>query len=209
LRASDTIVAAATHGRGLFISGVFTTLDELPVTYLYINGEGFNNYNEVSWATASEINNNGFWVLRSMDGITFKKLGFVKGAGNATEEKQYTYIDDSVDANLYYYKIEQVDYDGHENFSNVIAVANNHSNILSISGAYYDHLNNQISVTLGGDFSGSMFISLFDISGKMVYRKNEIAFKGRFINEQTELSAGIYIIKIDSEKYSVCAKIVK
>jgi len=83
----------------------------LPVEFLYFKGVTFNHSNELLWATASEINNSGFEVQRSTDGITFEKIGFVNGAGSTTTEKDYTYVDNDIKEPLYYYRLRQVDYD--------------------------------------------------------------------------------------------------
>src|SRR5690606_3247980 len=57
----------------------------LPVELLTLRADPVNNeFIKVSWATASEINNAGFEVLRSIDGVNFDYIGWVTGVGNAS-----------------------------------------------------------------------------------------------------------------------------
>lgn len=66
----------------------------------------------VKWTTASEMDNAGFYVLRSRAG----KSGFVPvsphliiGAGTTAERHDYTYTDPTAKADVpYYYRLEEV-----------------------------------------------------------------------------------------------------
>lgn len=37
----------------------------------------------ISWLTATEDNNHGFTIQRSLDGLNFSDIGFVTGAGTS------------------------------------------------------------------------------------------------------------------------------
>lgn len=72
------------------------------------------------WQTASETNNFGFEVQRSLSAETgFQRVGFVKGAGTTTEPQRYEFAD-SVSAGVYFYRLKQIDTDGSFEFSPVI-----------------------------------------------------------------------------------------
>ena len=45
----------------------------------------------LEWITASEINNEGFEVQHSDDGLDWKKLSFVDGHGTTTEAQAYSF----------------------------------------------------------------------------------------------------------------------
>ena len=70
----------------------------------------------VTWATASELNNAGFFIKRSQqrDG-PFEVINatMVPGAGTTSENQFYTYTDTTAQRNvIYYYQIEDVSLDG-------------------------------------------------------------------------------------------------
>lgn len=72
------------------------------------------NQNRITWATASEVNNEGFEIQRSMDGTDFRAIGFVEPLNaSANGEREYSFTDDELTLNgNYYYRIKQIDYDG-------------------------------------------------------------------------------------------------
>jgi len=61
-------------------------------------------------------------VERSADGIEFKEIVTVNGAGNSSAELDYEYIDDASLAGVSYYRLTQVDYDGVSEAFTVVSV---------------------------------------------------------------------------------------
>ena len=45
----------------------------------------------MTWTSASEVRNAGFWVERSLDGVAFEALGFEVGAGSRVGARSYGY----------------------------------------------------------------------------------------------------------------------
>ncbi len=76
----------------------------------------------LEWTTASELNNNGFEIQRSIAESEFASIGFVKGNGTSTTQNEYTFIDKDLSNKKYFYRLKQVDYDGSYRYSNVIEV---------------------------------------------------------------------------------------
>jgi hypothetical protein len=94
----------------------------LPVTWLYFTARA-NDSHEVAlnWATASEINNDRFEIERSADGSSFEKIGTVNGNGNSVQTIEYSFKDTTVQGGVYYYRLKQVDFDGHFEYSTITA----------------------------------------------------------------------------------------
>jgi|GEM_PF-490380 len=65
---------------------------------------------QLAWHTAQEVNNAGFTVEKSMDGLRFEPLAFVPGAENPATPRQYSYDDQSAPAT--YYRLRQQDRSG-------------------------------------------------------------------------------------------------
>lgn len=85
----------------------------------------------LNWATASEHNNEGFEIEKSTDGTRFEKIGFVAGAGNSSEKKEYAFEDASAferSVQVVYYRLRQVDYNGAYEYSKIISVKNTTGN---------------------------------------------------------------------------------
>jgi hypothetical protein len=73
-----------------------------------------NNENvvELSWITATELNNSGFTVERKTQNTEWVNIGFVDGHGTTTEAQSYSFIDKDLSSGSYSYRLKQVDFDG-------------------------------------------------------------------------------------------------
>lgn len=76
------------------------------------------------WATASELNNAGFVVERSLDGRAFQAVGSLPGAGSSATAHTYTLLDQRLPAGatLLYYRLRQTDLDGTAHYAPVRTV---------------------------------------------------------------------------------------
>jgi alpha-tubulin suppressor-like RCC1 family protein len=72
----------------------------------------------LNWVTATELANAGFGIERSVDGLSFSRIGFVAGAGSSSASLSYTFPDNAA-ASAAYYRLAQTDTDGTVTFSPV------------------------------------------------------------------------------------------
>src|SRR5690606_18728758 len=98
------------------------TFAPLPVTWHYFNGYYADGKSYLEWRTASEINNSGFEVQRSNDGVNFTTIGWVEGNGSTTVEHQYLFTDENPEKGWNYYRLKQIDYDEQFEYSRLIPV---------------------------------------------------------------------------------------
>ncbi|AKQ44887.1 hypothetical protein TH63_03425 [Rufibacter radiotolerans] len=94
----------------------------LPVTWLSFTGERKGQQVHLQWSTATEINNERFYIEYSADGKQFATVGTVAGAGNSNVIRNYQFQHASAASITTYYRVKQVDYDGKSEYSKVIAV---------------------------------------------------------------------------------------
>ena len=105
----------------------------LPIELLYFySSHNKSNETILIWATATETNNNFFTIEKSVDGIYFKEIGKIKGAGNSTTKLNYSLRDEEIQNGVAYYKLKQTDYNGVSVTFNEIAVYTNLSDALKI-----------------------------------------------------------------------------
>lgn len=76
---------------------------------------------QLTWKTASELNNAGFEVERSRDAYTWTQVGYVAGHGTSTLAHTYALATPYVGAS--FYRLRQVDNDGTGNYSPVRSIA--------------------------------------------------------------------------------------
>lgn len=84
----------------------------LPVELLFFDAFKKDNTVELIWETASELNNDKFVVMRSVNGEVYQPIGEVKGQGNSTVVNRYNFVDVSPQTGDNYYAIYQYDFDG-------------------------------------------------------------------------------------------------
>ena len=94
----------------------------LPVTLTDFQGKQFDDYNLLEWTTASEKNNEGFFVERSSDARKFESIGWVPGSGTSTYKQVYSLKDEQPQIGVNYYRLNQKDLDHKQEYSNVISV---------------------------------------------------------------------------------------
>lgn len=65
-----------------------------PVEWLDFTGRLAGKNVALTWATAAELNNRGFEVERSANGVSFEKIGFVPGHGTLSAPQPYHFDDE-------------------------------------------------------------------------------------------------------------------
>jgi hypothetical protein len=85
-----------------------------------INFDGFINGNVVylKWATATETNNQGFYIQRKLyNKSEWFDIGFVEGKGTTTQQNKYLFKDELKEKGRYSYRLKQTDFDGTVKYS--------------------------------------------------------------------------------------------
>ncbi len=95
----------------------------VPVQWIKYSGLVKGNNAELNWSTGNEKNNHGFFIERKLKGdSTFNSIGFIKGSGNSTSIKRYSFIDSGIfNSNTHcFYRLRQMNYDGTYSYSRTI-----------------------------------------------------------------------------------------
>lgn len=139
------------------------TTNTLPVELLSFSLLNQNNTIELNWATASELNNQGFEIQRSNDAQNWEVIGFVNGAGNSNQMQDYTFTDNTPQV-FNYYRLKQIDFDGAYSLSEIKFLKLGKTNSLSIyPNPVVDFVNiSQIET------SDAKQILLYDVAGRLV-----------------------------------------
>lgn len=132
----------------------------LPVTWLDFQAALVHGDRAVqcSWRTAAEVNNDHFTVERSGDGLAWRSIGVVPGAGNSTTPLSYGFLDNEPLDGVSYYRIRQTDHNGGMDHSEVRAVRRDH-------GALSVYPNPGTGTFMLQGHSGGT-LTVYDISGR-------------------------------------------
>lgn len=91
-----------------------------PVELIGPFGEKLDNAIRITWRTLMEVENEGFWVERSSNGLEWQRLYFAPGPGWSDTERDYSFIDQNPLEGANYYRLIQIDFDGTMHHSDII-----------------------------------------------------------------------------------------
>ena len=166
----------------------------LPVEWESIAAINRGAHNHISWSTLSEINNDRFLVQRSQTGSgTFTTIGEVRPTdSNSSTKQSYDFQDDDLVWSQYYYRIVQVDIDGRESNSNIVAVEISKEGFL----VYPNPTDRELKISSASFESlQQITVKVYDQVGKLVI-ESQIELQGN-----TELT--IPVIHLNSGIYSI------
>jgi|GEM_PF-2954710 len=92
----------------------------LPVELTQLNASALKSNVMVKWATATESGNEGFTVEHSTNGVDFRAIGTVAGAGTSNRVNDYAFEHVNAPAGVNYYRLQQNDFDGTRSLSHVV-----------------------------------------------------------------------------------------
>ncbi|UTW61547.1 T9SS type A sorting domain-containing protein [bacterium SCSIO 12741] len=105
------------------IGSINSAQTPLPVELIVFHAKGGpNSVVELSWQTATEINNHYFTVERSKDAVKWFEVSKADGAGNSSTLLNYASVDNNPYDGLSYYRLKQTDFDGQYKYSMVRSV---------------------------------------------------------------------------------------
>ncbi|MBK7228558.1 MAG: T9SS type A sorting domain-containing protein [Ignavibacteriales bacterium] len=94
----------------------------LPVELTSFNAAAVEGNVNINWATATELNNNGFEIQRKSQQTEWSSVGFVKGNGTTTNSQEYSFVDRPGTTGKFSYRLKQIDFNGTFAYSDVVEV---------------------------------------------------------------------------------------
>jgi len=161
--------------------------------------------NELTWATASEVNNDYFEIQRSFDGRSFESIGSLEGQGNSTKKVRYDFIDKDITLNgVYTYRLKQVDFDGKFEYSNLVNIDVSRKGIVK-TVIYPNPSVNDVNIDINAIEGANLIVNIYDNVGKLVIQNfiNEVMTDNVKTTkiESGRLNEGVYyvVVNIDGE----------
>ncbi|MEO8085593.1 MAG: T9SS type A sorting domain-containing protein [Bacteroidota bacterium] len=215
--AAGTIVTAtAVNNFGPFTLASVTTTNPLPVYLVDFSATPQGNDVLLNWVTSSEINNDRFEILSatSAEGISnFEKIDQVAGVGNSTSIHHYSYLDQRPGKKgTYYYRLRQVDYDGRNMLTNIVAVNFKSGKAMNLVGVIPNPYTDRTSVQVYISEKGMLAEKIMDVFGREISTKTFSLDKGMFSfdpEENTSLSSGVYFVELIFNDERIVSRLVK
>lgn len=122
----------------------------LPIELISFNCEWNSNNVDLTWVSASEINNSHYLIEYSSDGYMWETIHKIDGAGNSTQIIEYKATHYSPPYGDNYYRLTQVDYDGNTETFNTVSCRKYNDKRLIEEVKYYNTIGQEVDeFTLG------------------------------------------------------------
>jgi len=176
----------------------------LPVTFLNFSGYKDGSRNQLSWTTATEINNRGFEVQRSTDGVNYIAIGFVNSlaaGGNSNDKLSYRFTDNTPAGVKQYYRLRQEDFDGRNKLSTIVLINGSKPTGVMINGLFPNPANDILNVLVAVPGRTPLTVLVTDMAGRTLSQKVVSAETGSNTIQLNvgSLSSGTYLIRLVCE----------
>ncbi|MBX2931510.1 MAG: T9SS type A sorting domain-containing protein [Chitinophagaceae bacterium] len=172
----------------------------VPVTIQYFSGEKIGNANVLYWKTTNEINNTGFDIQRSANGIYFSSIASIlsKANGSANTMYNYQFTDNQILNGNNYYRLKQIDKDGSVHYSSIVLIKAIKTNTPYIVNIFPNPVKNILQVNMYLPTSDNIHFTVNDIVGRVVLVNTIYLSEGNVFAKlnMTTLGNGIYTVKM-------------
>lgn len=176
-----------------------------PITLMDFQAQRQGEAITLNWATASEQNNQGFEIQQSLDGETFEKIGFVEGAGNASEERKYEF--GLLNREAAYYRFKQIDLDGQYSYSSTRFIAAWEPDQEPL--IYPNPVNGEVFIDHIGD-GETLVVDIFDLQGRQlsIHQGNKLEIERQLTQQFETLAKGTYVVHLRTLNQTFTQKVV-
>ncbi len=189
-----------THASVNYIDNIRFTPQVVPVELTSFSGAFVGNNVELKWATATELNNRGFEIQRSINGSAFATVAFVEGRGTTTQIQQYSFTDRNIESRVNYaYRLKQIDYNGDYEFSQVVNIGFTLPLEFVLEQNYPNPFNPSTSIAYAVPVKSNVTLEVYNLIGQKIVTLVEGQVEAGKHTAQfnaSSMSSGIYLFKL-------------
>lgn len=180
----------------------------LPVELVDLKVKKGEDYLQLQWRTALEINNDFFTIERSSDGRNFERIETVAGAGNSSRELLYIFTDKEPKDGYNFYRLSQTDFDGKTEMYEIVLAEYRTGGQISVAPNPVSGITViRVSENLTKQASE---ITLYNMaSGQPVYFAQTRIESGEVQLDMTDLPRGMYSLTVKTNNKVFNERIVK
>jgi subtilisin-like proprotein convertase family protein len=170
----------------------------LPVELISFSAKLVNETAHLDWVTASEHNNRGFHIERSVGhALDFHTIGWMPGHHSTNETNSYRFDDpDLKPGQLYYYRLRQESENGETDYSKVEVVSVGKD--LELLHIYPNPAKSWLQIDLPKSLEAtSMTVTVWDAQGRLVDEQKLRAGDPLDVSQQPQ---GVYWVKVVAEE---------
>lgn len=191
----------------LQVFGTITTV--LPVQWIDFDAVTSDDAVQLTWSTASELDNALFSIERSFDALTFDEVGLVAGLGSGARINEYRFIDKQPMAGTSYYRLRQEDFSGESSYSQIRKVQFDNDKPYFVIAP--NPVQDQLQVRIAAPFEEAALIEIVDLTGRLIESHNlELVDGGAVLDyPANNLSAGQYFVSVTTTSRQTTLPLIK
>lgn len=184
----------------------------LPVELVSFTGKAImDSYNLLEWATASETNNEGFFVeRRTVDGSGWTEIGFIEGHGSTLEAQSYFFTDGVPLPGTNYYRLRQVDFDGSTQLSHIVTIERQ-GDAFSLVNVFPVPASKEVTLQVNSPDEMELTVTVTDFFDRVISIRKTISQRG--INNLSvdlgNIAPGVYFVQVGNGIFKVTGRVVK
>ena len=209
---TDSNSGTAVGGNGTILrtnngGGVYLPVELISFDVIYSNSSI-----KLKWLTATELNNHGFEIERSLDKTNWATIGFREGKGTTSEPQDYTYSDDisEISSSKLYYRLKQVDFNGTFEYTKIVEVEIAPTKF-ALQQNYPNPFNPSTKISWQSPVGSWQTLKIYDILGKEIATLvNEEKPAGNYEVDfnASQLASGIYYYQLRAGDYVETKKMI-
>ncbi|BDS12017.1 M43 family zinc metalloprotease [Aureispira anguillae] len=184
----------------------------LPMDLLAFNAKRVNKNIQLDWITQNEVDVAHYTLEKSIDGVNFKTILEQVATGNGrSKDNAYNYLDQQPHVGINYYRLGQVDLDGTQTFSKIVAVRfeADQQPIMTIApNPAYNHL----TVDYDSPQKGLLMVEIYDLVGKKMLSESNLSVNdggNKILLNVKDYPKGIYVLRVKQGNYATTRRFVK
>jgi carboxypeptidase T len=191
----------------------------VPVELISFNALYLDGKVKLDWQTASELNNAGFEIEKSVfnpqstfgEKKNWIKLGFINGKGTTTEINNYSFVDDEPCMQKTFYRLKQIDFNGTFSYSDEVEVNGNALTEFALSQNYPNPFNPETEINFSIAKPGNVTLTVYNVLGSEVAKivngfmeagNHSVKF------DASKLTSGVYLYTIKSGNFIATRKMI-
>jgi hypothetical protein len=166
----------------------------LPVVFASFKVECNDTFPRLTWETSEEVNAAYFEVQKSIDAVSWIKIGTVNAVGDSRVSNVYNFLDESTSSQKSYYRIVEHDLDGKTQQTRIVAAQCNVAEESQVSISP-NPVGDNLQLNVPPEILEAVSVYIYDVSG-MLRQVEESHFSSKQKSiDVSKLPSGLYLLK--------------
>jgi unsaturated rhamnogalacturonyl hydrolase len=183
-------------------------LAPLPVKFTTFSAKVYADNVHLYWQNADDTQVDYYAIQKSNDGIHFNTIGKI----NSDRSGNYNWVDNKIDANTSYYRIQAVSEDGAIDYTNILLVKIKNSKQQVVTIAPNPATGNSFTISVSNLLQGNYTLKIFSSAGETIDTKSIFIGDEKSISQTiilpASVSKGLYYVQLKGEETSIYKSIL-